>query len=235
MTSPYDDPPDTRRPLWRRYAVLFTIALLLLAGILVVRSAVRAFDRFAPFAKARAGETTVTQAVIVGKMRTVAQLVTTETTVRDVVVYENRRMGSTKRALVVVTARVLAGIDLDRGTEVKIDHERRQVSIVLPAATVLGVEITEMRTYDESSGLFNRFRPADRDTIFALARRQLVRSTGETGALAHANLSAKRVLEALVSADGYTTEVVLREPTGRPASDTGDIRPDPLPGPRAPP
>ena len=84
---------------------------------------------------------------------------------------------------------------------------------------MLGVEITEMRTYDERSGLFNRFRPADRDTIFALARRQLVESAGETGTLAHANESARRLLEALVSADGYTTEVVLRDSTQRPTSD----------------
>lgn len=216
MTSPFDDSPDTRRLPWRRYAVPLVIAIVVLAGLLAVRSAVRAFN---PLAKARAGETTVTQAVVVGKMRTVAQLVTSETTLRDVVMYENRRLGSTKRALVVVTARVLAGIDLDRGTEVNIDHERRRVRIVLPAANVLSVEVTEMRTYDERSGLLNRFRPADRDTIFELARRQLVRTARETGALAHANTSAKSILEALVSADGYTTEVHLRGENGVPVPD----------------
>ena len=210
MPAPSEDASSPGQPLWRRYAVPVAIALLVLVGLLALRSFLRAFDPFAPLAKARAGETTVTQAVIVGKMRTVAQLVTSETTLRDVLVYENRRLGSTKRALVVVTGRVLAGIDLDRGTEVNIDHEQRRVRIVLPTASVLGVVVTEMRTYDERNGLFNRFRPADRDTIFALARRQLVRSAHETGALAHADTSAKRVLEALVSADGYTTEVHLR-------------------------
>lgn len=221
MSSSDDGSPAPWRPPGRRFLKPALAALLFLVAFLAVRSVVRAFDPFG-LGKARAGETAVTQAVIVGKMRTVAQLVTSETTVRDVVTYENRRLGSTKRALVVVTARVLAGIDLDRGTEVAIDHDERRVRIALPAASVLAVEITEMRTWDEQNGIFNRFRPADRDTIFALARRQLAEGAAETGALAHADTSARRLLEALVNADGYTTEVLFRR-TGGPAigSDRG--------------
>jgi hypothetical protein len=92
------------------------------------------------------------------------------------------------------------------------------VRIRLPAADVLGVEVTGLRTYDEQSGLWNPFRPADRDTIFQLARDQLVTTAGELEVRAHAEESARRLLEALVSADGYTTEVTFsgrspREPT----------------------
>jgi hypothetical protein len=209
MTSPNGESPAARVPAGRRFLRPAIAALLFLLVFLGVRSIVRAFDPFG-IGKARAGETAVTQAVIVGKMRTVAQLVTNETTVRDVVTYENRRLGSTKRALVVVSGRILAGIDLDRGTDVAIDHDERKVRITLPAASVLAVEITEMRTWDEQNGILNRFRPADRDTIFAIARRQLAENAAETGALAHADTSARRLLEALVAADGYTTEVVVR-------------------------
>jgi len=214
MTSPHDDPAAARSLAWRRFVKPAVAAFLFLVVFLAVRSIVRAFDPFG-MGKARTGETAVTQAVVVGKMRTVAQLVTSETTVRDVVTYENRRLGSTKRALVVVTARVLAGIDLDRGTEVAIDHEERKVRVELPAASVLAVEITEMRTWDEQNGILNRFRPADRDTIFALARRQLAEGAAETGALAHADTSARRLLEALINADGYATEVTFRSAGGR--------------------
>ncbi len=209
--------------LQRRWAVPVGIGLVLLLGLIAVRSAWEAFDPLAPFTKARKGETTITNAVVAGKVRSVAQLVTSETLARDVVSYENTRMGSTKRALVVVSARVLAGIDLDRGTEVNVDHLQRRVRIVLPAASVLSVEVTDLRTYDERSGLFNRFRPADRDTIFDIARRQLARTAEETGALAHANTSAKRVLEALISADGYTTEVELRGADGRAIPEEGGV------------
>ena len=214
MTSSHDDPAAAGPLAWRRFVKPAVAAFLFLLVFLAVRSIVRAFDPFG-MGKARAGETTVTQAVVVGKMRTVAQLVTSETTVRDVVTYENRRLGSTKRALVVVTARVLAGIDLDRGTEIAIDHEERKVRVELPAASVLAVEITEMRTWDEQNGILNRFRPADRDTIFALARRQLAEGAAQTGALAHADTSARRLLEALINADGYTTEVAFRPAAAR--------------------
>jgi hypothetical protein len=136
----------------------------------------------------------------------VARLVTSETTLRDVVVYQNRLLGSTKRSLVVVTGKVLSGFDLDRGTEVEVDHEAKVVHVVLPPAAVLGVEITDLRTYDEQRGLWNPFRPADRDSIFHLAREQLVRSASEVELVRHTEESARRLLEALVSADGYRTE-----------------------------
>jgi hypothetical protein len=153
------------------------------------------------------GATTVDQGVVVERTREVARLVTSETTLRDVVVYQNRLLGSTKRSLVVVTGKVLSGFDLDRGTEVRVDHDARVVRIVLPPAAVMAVEVTELRTYDEQRGLWNPFRPADRDTIFQLAREQLVRSADEVALAKHTQESARRLLEALVSADGYRTEV----------------------------
>ena len=156
------------------------------------------------------GQTTVTQGVVVEQMRAVAKLVTSETTVRDVVVYQNRRLGSTKRSLVVVTGTIMAGIDLDAGTQVDVDQRSRRVSIVLPPAKVIGVEVTQMRTYDERNGLWNPFRPEDRDTIYHLAREQLVGAAGELGVTAHAEESARRLLGALIHADGYTVEVNFR-------------------------
>jgi hypothetical protein len=153
------------------------------------------------------GETTVSQAVVVEQTRAVARLVTSETMLRDVITYENQRLGSTKRSLVVATGKVLTGFDLDRGMEVTVDHPSRRIRITLPPPAVQGVEITELKTYDEQRGLWNPFRPADRDTIFALARRQLVAAAGEVALARHAEESARRLLEATVRADGYVTEV----------------------------
>ena len=155
------------------------------------------------------GNTTIDQSVVVERTRAVARLVTSETTLRDVVVYQNRLLGSTKRSLVVVTGKVLSGFDLDRGTEVRVDHEAKVVHVVLPPAAVLGVEVTDLRTYDEQRGLWNPFRPADRDAIFRLAREQLARSAGEVELAKHTQESARRLLEALVNADGYRTEVTF--------------------------
>jgi hypothetical protein len=179
-------------------AIVALIALLWLGG-----RATNAAGRFLP----GRGTTTVDHGVVVERTKAVARLVTSETVLRDVVVYQNRLLGSTKRSLVVVTGKVLSGFDLDRGTEVQVDHDAKVVRVVLPPAAVLGVEVTDLKTYDEQRGLWNPFRPADRDTIFRLAREQLVKSAGEVELTRHTEESARRLLEALVSADGYTTEV----------------------------
>jgi hypothetical protein len=203
---------DSRR---RRPVAAVLVSLLLLGGALLLIGI--AVQRFSPALRKvlpGPGETRVTHGVVVEQVRSVAHLVTSETTVRDVVVYENRRLGSTKRSLIVVTGKVLAGIDLDAGTQVDLDHRERRVRVLLPPAKVLTVEVTQLRTYDERSGLWNPFRPADRDTIYHLARAQLVSAAGELGVAAHAEESARRLLGALIRADGYTVNVTFRVPDG---------------------
>jgi hypothetical protein len=191
------------------------LSLLLFAvAVMVGRGVARAT---APL-RSLAGETRVSQAVVIEQTRAVARLVTSETMLRDVVAYENSRLGSTKRSLVIVTGKVLTGFDLDRGLAVAVDQPTRRIRITLPPPAVMGVEVTELKTYDEQQGLWNPFRPADRDTIFALARRQLVRAAGEVELARHAEDSARRLLEATVHADGYVTEVGFAPRPG--ASDT---------------
>jgi uncharacterized protein DUF4230 len=205
--------PGERPP--RRWPLVLAIAgalvLAATAGAALLASRLGSAIRHA----AGSGTTEVTQSVVVEKMRAVARLVTSETTVRDVVTYQNRRLGSTKRSLVVVTGRVMTGFDLDRGTDVRVDHASRTVRIELPPAAVLGVEVTELKTYDEESGLWNPFRPSDRDSIFRLAREQLTRAAGQMEMRAHAEESARRLLEAMVNADGYTTEISFRGGSAR--------------------
>lgn len=195
----------SRRPVWPLALALLLFAVAVLVGRGVARG-------LAPFHRL-AGATTVSQAVVIEQTRAVARLVTSETMLRDVLTYENSRLGSTKRSLVVVTGKVLTGFDLDRGTQVTVDHPGHRIRITLPPPAVMGVEITELKTYDEQRGLWNPFRPADRDTIFTLARRQLVQSAGEVELARQAEESARRLLEATVHADGYVTEVVFE---GRP-------------------
>lgn len=195
----------SRRPAWPLLLALLLFALAVVVGRVVSRTA-GALDRLT------GGRSSVDQAVVVEQTRAVARLVTTETGVRDVVVYENSRLGSTKRSLVVVTGKVLTGFDLDRGTEVSVDRPARRIHITLPEPEVLAVEVTELRTYDEQSGLWNPFRPSDRDSIFALARRQLVRAAGEIELAQHAEDSARRLLRAMVQVEGYTTEVAFGRP-----------------------
>jgi hypothetical protein len=161
--------------------------------------------------------TSVSHSMIVDKVRAVAKLVTSETTIRDVVVYKNTWYGSTKQSLVVVTGRLLAGIDMNRGADVKVDDAAKRIEITLPKAGIMALEISDMQTYDERGGLWNPFTPADRDNILRLARGQIMRSATSLNVTAHAEKSAADLLTSLFSTDGYTASVrfvPVLEPAG---------------------
>ena len=188
------------------------------ATVLILAVGVGQCSLVPDFFRGRKNSTTVTHDLVVDRVRSVAKLVSAEATVRDVLTYRNTWYGSTKQSLVVVTARLLAGIDLKSGTDVKIDEGARRIEIGLPHASMLAVEVTDMRTYDEQRGLWNPFTPEDRDRIFRLARQQLTRSAEQMRLVERAEESAKEMLETMFGVDGWTAEVRFRDvPTIAPA------------------
>ena len=195
--------PPARGPVITTGAAIIAAALIILIGLgyCGARGVTGLLGR---------NSTNITHDVVVSQMRTVAKLVSSEATVRDVVVYENTWYGSTKRSLVVVTGKLMAGIDLGDKPDVSIDHDRKLITIRIPPAKLIGVEITDMRTYDERGGLWNPFKPADRDAIQRQARAQLSSAGQQTGLLRHANESAAQMLRLLLAKDGYTVEVITR-------------------------
>jgi hypothetical protein len=160
------------------------------------------------------GGTTITNDVVVDQVKAVAKLVSSEATVRDVVSYENTWYGSTKRSLVVVTGRLLAGIDLRDNPDVAIDHSNRVIHIRIPPAKLIAVEIRDMHTYDERGGLWNPFTREDRDAIQRQARTQLLAAGSQLELLRHANESAVEMLRMLLAKDGYTVDVAVRKTEG---------------------
>jgi hypothetical protein len=214
MTTP-DSRRARRRPGWPGPVTLALAGLLLVVGIWLARQAAAW--------RPGAARTQLTHAIAVERVRSVARLVTSEATVRDVVVYENTRFGSSKRALLVVTGRVLAGVALDStgpegGAAVRIDHERRRIEVELPPATIMGVEVTDVRTYDERAGLLNPFRPADRDSIHQSVRLRLEQAGHEMRLVEQADRHAAELLRTLLAQDGYTVAVRTRiRPVLRPA------------------
>lgn len=161
----------------------------------------------------RLNQTSITHSLVLEKVQAVAKLVSSESTMRDVVVYEDTWLGSTKRSLVVVTAKVLAGINLEQGADVKIDEQAKKIRITLPSAAILATDISEMKTYDERRGLWNPFVAADRDKIFQQARNQFQEAAKQARLTEHANQSAKQLLETMFSRDGFTAEVTFRQPS----------------------
>jgi hypothetical protein len=160
------------------------------------------------------GGTTITNDVVVDQVKAVAKLVSSEATVRDVVSYENTWYGSTKRSLVVVTGRLLAGIDLRDNPDVAIDHSNRVIHIRIPPARLIALEIRDMHTYDERGGLWNPFTREDRDAIQRQARAQLLAAGSQLELLRHANESAVEMLRMLLAKDGYTVDVAVRKTEG---------------------
>jgi hypothetical protein len=154
-----------------------------------------------------AGSTRIDEATILERLQSVAQLVTTEVALRDVVTYENTRLGSTKRSLVVVTGKALVGFDLKDHSRARVDELGKVIDLTLPPATLVGIDVVQLKTYDESRGLWNPFHPADRDTIYHLARVRLRTAADELGVRQHAEDGARHVLSALFAPSGYQVRV----------------------------
>ena len=198
------NPMNPKKVTASSWALLGVIALLAIAAFFLQRA-----TRLPTLVN---NQTNITHSLVIEKVQSVAKLVSSETTLRDVIVYENTWYGSTKRSLVVVTGKLLAGINLERGSDVKIDEAAKKIKISLPSAGMLAVDITEMKTYDEQRGLWNAFAPADRDKIFQQARQQIEESGKQGKLLEHANQSAKQLLETMFTRDGYTAEVSFYDP-----------------------
>src|SRR3954468_1908059 len=201
MTSNAAEP---RRPILGIGAALVVVALIILIAFGYCSTRLATGNLFGK------NSTTITNDVVVQQIRTVAKLVSSEATVRDVIVYENTWYGSTKRSLVVVTGRLLAGIDLRDNPDVTIDHQNKRIVIRIPPAKLIAVEITDMRTYDEGGGLGNPFTREDRDAIQRQARTQLLAAGNQLELLRHANESATEMLRMLLAKDGYTVDAGIR-------------------------
>lgn len=204
MTDPTTSrPTDPGLPFFRWTLLAVALIILIIFGYCASRT-IPAVARFG------GSRTTITHDLVVDRMKEVAKLVSSETTVRDVVIYQNTWLGSTKRTLVVVTGRLLAGINLGANPSVRIDDRTKRIAIELPPAELLGVEVLDLKTYDESAGLWNPFSPADRDSVQKQVRAQLIKAGSETELLDHANRSAVQLLRTLLAQDGYTVEVTIR-------------------------
>ena len=210
MPSTLLTPPQRRILTWGIISVALTLGLA--GGITLLRSALGGL------AFGRRAEPQVTQEFVVERLRDVAKLVATEMTLRDVVTYEQTQFHSTKRTLLVVTARVSAGIDLRAHTEVSIDSSAKRITIALPPAQIMSVDVVNVRTYDEHAGLWNPFDAEDRDVIQRRIRVQFTEAARQSGILEHADQSAARVLTELLARDGFTVEIrrplVVHVPTG---------------------
>jgi hypothetical protein len=210
MTAPSSPSPQGRVLRW---GFVVAVLALLIVGVLAVQRASSAIG-----AIGQPSEPKITQQTVVERLREVAKLVATEMTLRDVVIYEQTRFASTKKVLLVVTGKVSAGIDMEHGTTVSIDSADKRITVTLPPAQIISVDVLNVTTYDERAGLLNPFTPEDRDIIQRRIRGQLMTAARQSGILEHADQSAAKVLTELLGRDGYSVEIkrplVVTQPAG---------------------
>lgn len=188
---------------------------LLVAGLVVGVVVMRAADGLLPASRT----TTINQSVVVQRLESVAKLVTAEAMLRDVVTYRQTWLGSTKRTLVIVTGKAMVGVDLRVRPRITVNESDKRVALVFPRAQILGIDITDLRTYDEQRGLWNPFHPADRDSIFQLARVQLAHAAQDLAVLDYAERSARLLMQGLFTAEGWTVDVTFEGARPPAASD----------------
>lgn len=150
--------------------------------------------------------------VVIERVQAVSKLVSSETFIRDIVTYQNTWMGSTKRSMVIATGTVQAGVVIDSTVRVQINEQTKTIGLEIPHARILDVVVTHLQTYDERSGLWNPFRPSDRDTIFDHVRQQLAHTADEMGVIGHADSSAVELFRALLNVPGYSVNVRFQMP-----------------------
>jgi hypothetical protein len=217
MSAPDDGMNEVPLPRMIHRGAGIGLALLALVVAAVVGYGAGRF--YNPWSVLRPHDSTqLTDQLVVEQIKAVAKLVTSETTVRDVVVYRNSWLGSTKQTLIVATGTVMAGIALDSTVRVRIDQNARTVAVRIPHARVLNVAVTRLQTYDERSGLWNPFHPSDRDSIFQHVRAQLQRTGEQLDVTARADSSAVQLLRTLLGAPGYTVVVDFQLPAPVPSA-----------------
>ena len=166
-----------------------TMILLVVAGLFVftfvagLAVAVRVFTPTAPVV-------TEDSKVLLEKVQKVCKLVTVEGTFSDIYSYKDYQYYDVslfqKKALIVVNAKVLVGIDLTKAA-FKADHTAKTLTITnIPAAEIMAID-PDMRYYDISEGTFNSFSPEELTKLLTNAKAQIKAKAEKSDLMASAD------------------------------------------------
>lgn len=120
------------------------------------------------------------------------------------------RMLAGERILLIVHGEVVAGIDLARLEDTKIDIKGRRIEIELPPAEVFSTRLDNERTqvYSRETGLFTKPDPNLESQVRREAERQVRQSAIEGGILKTAAENARATLSGLLEGLGFETVVI---------------------------
>lgn len=152
-----------------------TTWLLLFVGLLVLSFFV-GIGITARFFRANEALVTEDSKVLLEKVERVCKLVTVEGTFSDIYSYKDYQYYDVslfqKKALIVVNAKVLIGVDLTKA-KFTTDHTTKTLTISnIPPAEILAID-PDMRYYDITEGTFNNFTPEELSKLLANAKTQI--------------------------------------------------------------
>ncbi len=167
--------PQNRPPMFN---VIFLISGLLL-GLALAWIVLKSKWGFG-----KADETTIQSNTIVQSIERVFKVVTAEGHFSEVYEYENTThtlsfIPSTKKALIVVNAKVLMGFDFKK-LKVEIDESDKSIKILsFPEPEILSVE-PDLRYYSLENGLLNKFSNKDLTMLQADAKAKIIASVSKS-------------------------------------------------------
>ena len=140
-----------------------------------------------------------------------AELGTVEYTVRKAVKARDEgdwfKIGN-RRILFSCTARIKAGINLERVPLEKlvVDESTRSISLVLPHATVLSIDLPPEQIrleYEDITGFRQHFSDQERQALLRQGEREIVRDLPKLGILAEAEANAEEFFRPMLEQMGF--------------------------------
>jgi len=155
----------------------------------------------------------ITASVVVEKMEKVMKLATIEATLSEIYKYEDYYSFDIsffrKKALLRVSAKVLAGYDMNK-LKFTLDTLNRKVIIEgIPDAEILSIDHT-LDYYDIDEGFFNSFDPKTYNHINSNAKEYIRKVALNSGVLTEAHSKKDEMIEmwaAVLTGIGYEVEI----------------------------
>jgi Protein of unknown function (DUF4230) len=143
--------------------------------------------------------------ILLEKIQKVCKLVTVEGTFSDIYSYQDYQYYDVspfrKKALIVVNAKVLVGLDLSKA-KFKTDQATKTLTISqIPAAEIMSID-PDLRYYDITEGTFNQFSATELTTITRNAKKQIQEKAEKSELLKMANTQSNTLFDILE----YTTK-----------------------------
>ena len=188
-----------------------TLGLLIFGSIIGAVIAFLIFKLIYP-SSSIGSSTNVTSHTVVESIRRVFKIVVAEGQLNEIYNYENTKkllkfIPSTKKALVIVKAKVLIGYDIEK-CKWQVDNENKIIKLLaFPAPEILSLD-PDFDYYYFEDDLFNFISRKDLQLIQGLAKEQVKQAALNSGLMKIASMQMKTLLTEMLNANKWQLEGV---------------------------